>query len=175
MNEHMLDSVDRMLAASTEHTQGMVALLPRSDQAELLALKGFELASELHVTLLFLGEADTYDEGERLRMQAFVADGAKYVAPVQAEAWAVAQFNPHTSDSCAVYLVGRGPLEQARDMLIPYSEHVPEQHRPWVPHLTIGYGLPVTRLTHAGLPLTFDRVRIAFAGEYHDYPLVGQA
>lgn len=174
MNEHLLDSLDRMLAAKDEHTQGMVALLPRKDQAEQFAVRGGEPASELHVTLVFLGEAADYDAGERLRMQAYVAEGARYVAPFSAELWATAQFNPHTSDSCAVYLVGRGPLEEAKSMLSPWSDHMPEQHRPWVPHLTIGYGVHNSRLLHAGSPITFDRVRIAYAGEYHDYPLEGK-
>jgi hypothetical protein len=45
MNEHLLDSVDRMLAAAPVHTQGMVALLPRADQAEQFAVKGLDPAS----------------------------------------------------------------------------------------------------------------------------------
>lgn len=174
MNEHLLDSVDRMLAAAPVHTQGMVALLPRADQAEQFAVRGLDPASELHVTLLFLGDAENYDEAARLRMIAYVAEGSTYVAPFTAELWATAQFNPHTSEPASVYLVGRGPLEAAKDMLSPWNENVPEQHRPWVPHLTIGYNTSTSKLLHAGSPITFDRVRIAFAGVYNDFELTGK-
>ncbi len=175
MNEHTLASVDRMMSmAPGAKTGGMVALLPRADQAEKLAVAGLEDASELHVTLVFLGEGANYDAAERLRMQAFVSESAMYVEPLVCDLWAVAQFNPHTADTATVYLVGHGPLENAKNILEPWSEHIPEQHRPWVPHMTIGYHTNITKLEHVGSSVTFDRVRLAFAGEYFDYPLTGK-
>lgn len=163
-----------MSMAPAAPTGGMVALLPRADQAEQYAVAGLEPASELHVTITFLGEADNYDDAERLRLRAYVSEMAGYVEPFTCELWATAQFNPHTADPASVYLVGRGPLEHAKMFLEPYSDNIPEQHRPWVPHLTIGYQTTTDKLEYVGSPITFDRVRLAFAGDYYDYPLTGK-
>ena len=51
---------------------------------------------------------------------------------------------------------------------------IPEQHDPFLPHITAGYGVPVTDLTYTG-PVVFDRLRIAFAGVAADIMLGADA
>lgn len=46
----------------------------------------------------------------------------------------------------------------------------PDQHSPFVPHVTAGYNLPVSALTYSG-PVTFDRLRVALGDDVTDFPL----
>ncbi len=48
----------------------------------------------------------------------------------------------------------------------------PKQHTPWLPHVTAGYGVPVSQLTYTG-PVEFDRLRVAIGDDVTDYPLGG--
>lgn len=52
------------------------------------------------------------------------------------------------------------------------TELFPEQHHPFVPHVTAGYGVPVGNLTYTG-PVEFDRLRVAIGDNVTDYPLGG--
>ncbi len=95
--------------------------------------------------------------------------------PVEARAFAVATFNPdgHADrEPCAVYLVGE-------------SETIPDLHREveslaralqhpgFVPHVTGKYDATAADLTYTG-PVRFDRVAVALADEWHEFPLTGQ-
>lgn len=48
----------------------------------------------------------------------------------------------------------------------------PRQHTPYVPHVTAGYGVPVSQLTYTG-PVEFDRLRVAIGDDVIDYKLGG--
>lgn len=48
----------------------------------------------------------------------------------------------------------------------------PPQHKPFIPHITAGYGLDIKQLSYTG-PILFDRVGFDFAGEDHLFPLMG--
>lgn len=157
-------SVDAMsrLIGRQEHTGGMVALVPSAADASRLAIPGWEPSSVLHVTLAFLGGEWTLQEQER-----FVTIGQSIAeqlsGPVAGNVWAAASLNPTGPDPCAAYLVGGSGLAIARSWTSAgfMGESIPEQHQPWVPHITIGYGLAVGQLDQFG-PVTFDRVRVAF-------------
>ena len=50
---------------------------------------------------------------------------------------------------------------------------MPRQHSPWAPHVAATYGsVDQADLDHGTGPVRFDRIRVAFAGEYTDFPLV---
>jgi 2'-5' RNA ligase len=172
------NSIDRMLAASStgEYTTAMIALVPRADQAAQFAVSGMEPASELHVTLLFLGEAENFTEADELQITASVARAAQEGHPIEATAWGIAQFNPHTAETAAVYMIGGAGLEDIQMSATAYTmdryyDRIPTNHRPWIPHMTIGYNMSLSRLHNAGQPITFDRVRVAFRGDYEDFAL----
>lgn len=163
----------------------MIALRPAETDADRLAVDGAEPVDELHVTLVYLGDAADLDDNQR---QA-VLDWAEAAAgdrdtPLDAIAWATAHFNPTGDEPCAVYLVaGSDDTETtwlvdtraaALDVATSAAE-IPAQHEPWIPHLTVGYGLDPAELTEAGGAVAVDAIRVCFADEVHDFLLGGQS
>jgi hypothetical protein len=105
--------------------------------------------------------------------------------PVVGNIFAHSVFNPNGDNGHApatVYLLdGTGDREaidqlahemgyQIRDAI--GSAMAPEQHRPFVPHVTAGYGLAVSQLTYTG-PVEFTHLRVAIGDNVTDYPLGG--
>lgn len=130
-----------------EHTGAMIALIPSEQDAARLAMDGGEPVEELHVTLCYLGQAADYTAQEQLSLAAAAAQAAEFWAPIEGEAFAPAYFNPHTQDreTALVYLVGGSELYPAHERMagiadLMFEGRVPEQHRPWVSHLTVAYG-----------------------------------
>lgn len=154
----------------------MVALIPTEDDAARLAVEGGVPADELHVTLWFLGEGAEWGDDDQQRVRDAVAEIAASATKVEARAFAAAVFNPDTDSPCVVYLVGddSGGLGTVRDAVaetVLEGVELPPQHSPWQPHLTIVYDTTdTTQLQQTG-PVVFDRVRVAFAGEYTDFTL----
>lgn len=156
-----------------EHTGGMVALIPSAADQEAIAVRGGDKPDELHLTLIYLGDdVSGMDSSARNRVSAAAAMLAADLEAVHGRIFAHALFNPdgyNEQDPCAVYLVGDcPPLARMRAALEPLTSQ--EQREPFVPHVTAGYGIPIKRLTYAG-PVAFDRIRVAFGGEFVDYPL----
>lgn len=175
-------------------TDGMVALVPADPEA--YAVTGGDPADELHVTLAYLGDrVDSWTDEQRAAVHEEAAQlagmwtdpdrgGTGPGGVVEARAFAHAQFNPDggpdgTMTPCAVYLLGDGEgLSLLRMAVIDRLEQIigqadwPEQHAPFVPHMTAGYGLDTSALSVTG-PVQFDRIRVAMGGEVTDYPFGG--
>ncbi|WNO27319.1 RNA ligase [Gordonia phage Kwekel] len=160
--------------AEPVHTGGMIALLPA--EAPQLAVEGGEPAAELHLTLAFLGEdlTDTMPEWRAGVVSSAVRalEGTEPV--VGGSLFGRAEFNPNSEDreQCAVWLVDSHALPEIREKLLyALGDRVPpSDFGAWVPHITAGYGMPADQLP-TGLNVTFDRLRIAIAGEVTDVPL----
>lgn len=155
----------------------MVALVPQDVDGRRLLVAGYEPLDELHMTLGFLGPADDWDDTSRAELIgriATIAKGLADVAPVTGKVWATAHFNPTGEHPAAVYLVGGRILDAIHDQV---SRRIPDSvralnHSPWIPHLTIGYGLDPSLLTETGrTDITFDRLRVAFGDERVDLPI----
>jgi hypothetical protein len=162
-----------MSGMAEDHTGGMIALIPRAEDAARLVVAGGDPAEEMHLTLTYLGDDVT---GWTARQKAEATAAAGYCAidmpPIQARVFAHALFNPDSYDGrepCAVYLIGDcrvlGPM---RSLLAQYS--AAEQHEPFIPHMTAGFGVPFTRLAYTG-DVVFDRLRVAIADQVMDFPL----
>jgi hypothetical protein len=177
---------------------GMIALVPAEPDA--LTVDGGDPADQLHLTLAYLGDdVASWPESYISEVHAVVAelvggqhaeDGEPVPAfgparPLVGNVFSHAVFNPNSDNGrnpATVYLfdgdadrfemedLARQVQNRLRDKLGEID--FPEQHNPWVPHLTAGYGVPVDGLTYTG-PVTFDRVRVALGGEVTDYPLGG--
>lgn len=166
-------------AEQAKSTGGMVALVPRADDAHKLVLPGGEPIDDLHVTLAYLGEdVSDQDPGQ---LQAGVAHIASSFTVITARIMGHAQFNPDggddgTKDPCSVYLVSDSEqLPDLHSQIIELAQHavnLPVQHQPWIPHITAGYGLDPKQLSYTG-PILFDRIQFAFQGSDHFYPLLG--
>lgn len=155
----------------------MIALMPSEEDAQRLAVDGYEKPEDMHVTLVFLGDASALSEHlpDLHNLAQSVAQSAD--GPMSLTPWATAHFNPDDKP-CAVYLIG-GENGDALDTLAEATQSgardaypdLPEQHSPYVPHMTAGYGLDPSALDQVGQPVTFDRVRLAVGDDNFDYPL----
>lgn len=166
-------------AEQAKSTGGMVALVPRADDAHKLAVPGGEPVEDLHVTLAYLGE-DVSDQ-DPSHLGPAISHIASSFSVITARIMGHAQFNPDggedgTKDPCATYLVSDS--EQLDDLhkavldACTQAVNLPQQHKPWVAHLTAGYGVPPGSLKFTGAVL-FDRLQFAFAGDDHYFPLLG--
>lgn len=180
------DMPEDMPMPMPEHTGAMVALRMTDDDAARLAVDGGEPVEELHLTLLYLGEADAIDAASR---QAIIDACTALAAEWQASAggslelagngFAVSLFNAADEDKQTAVVLG----VEGEQMTAAHSQVVdavkgvfgyPAQHEPWVAHVTLAYsdepGM-VDALTDRAGTVTFDRLRIAFGGSVHDIPL----
>jgi 2'-5' RNA ligase len=171
------------------HTGAMIALVPRAEDAARFARDGGEPLEQLHVTMAFLGEAVDWPEDTRANVIGRMRDTYAGRGAVDAEAFSVNVFNPGTTNDrepCLVMGLSGDDVAQiageVRDHVPDVAPDVemPEQHRPFVPHLTLRYmpdldadGMAVHAAEAMGLvgPVTFDRLRVAFANEVTDIPL----
>lgn len=174
-NRSFSDSLTRMIGRAP-HTGAMIALAPTDRDAERLEVDGYEPAEVLHVTLAFLGSSNDWSDEDKLQVQATAARLASMFPPADGMVWARAELNPTTADGCAAYLVGGEDLTGLHGMAMALAEgyDTPPQHSPWVPHMTIGYGLESDELMETGTAVEFDRLRVSFGeGDVMDFPLTG--
>jgi hypothetical protein len=168
-------------AEQAKSTGGMVALYPREDDAHRLAIPGGEPPEELHLTLAYLGE--DVSGLDPTPIAHLVMQLAAQVTVITARIMGHALFNPDgggdpddPKEPCAVYLVGdTDQLPDLHEALLQGLSHVgsiPAQHKPFIPHVTAGYSLPIAALSYTG-PVLFDRLGLAFGGDTHFFPLLG--
>lgn len=168
---------------TTGYSGAMVALMPSEADAARLAAFSDEPQDQLHTTLFYLGEAADWSPADRADVLSAMQDAAGYLSPVQAKAFGVALWNPHDGNPCWVWNIGdhpdAGPQKlhdvhneirfQLEDR---YADSLPDQHSPWMPHMAIKYGDGSPGEYDGGCgPITFDRLRVGFGGEYTDFPL----
>ncbi len=169
-------------AAADVHTGAMVALIPHPEDAARLALESGEPVDQLHATLLFLGKAADWSEDQRHALGSIVRSVAGYTQPITARAFGVAHWNPAGDSPAWVYSIGDGDGEALTDLsndlgfqvMDQLGQLVPAQYTPWSPHVTGVYSQDDHRADMAGRlgPVRFDRIRVAFAGEHWDFPLI---
>lgn len=165
----------RLLArAGVEHTDGMIALIPRDP--EQWVVPGGEPPEELHVTVQYLSEEylPSIDPTQLMSVLDEVAGQAG--GPIEARIMGHATFNPDGGpdgemDSCAVYLVSDSHQIDELVGHVKRAYPVPEAHAPYLCHMTAGYGLVAAQLSATG-PIVFDRLRLAIGTEVTDFPLM---
>jgi 2'-5' RNA ligase len=171
-------------AGAEQQSGGMIALIPDNPQA--FTVPGGDPVATMHMTLCFLGDVSELDDATReeliKRVQVMAADNG----PVEMRVQGVGIWNRDggdTGDRKPSTNTLLQPTEQAQG----YQEYAnaigrevlgdgryPEQFRPWAPHICAGYALdPANLPTHDGL-VRFSRVRLALAGEDHDFVLAGR-
>jgi len=179
------------MAEDETPTSGMLALLPREQDQQRLAVEGGDEPDALHLTLLYLGDdvtswLDDDGNGPGARLAELLYAAAPSLRPVRGRILGHAEFNPDGGPDgdkppCAVYLVGSAPgigelLTWLTAVLTTGDayETPPEQFDPYVPHITAGYELPASTLTETG-EVVFDRLRLALGGVQIDVDLGDQA
>lgn len=163
-----------------QQTGAMIALVPRRSDAERLALPGGEDVDELHLTLYYLGDAVNFSDELRAYLVTALTDTVVLQPAVQATGFGAALWNPLSDEPSIVLQVGGDVVDRVHSEVCDVvctvwaDLDLPEQHTPWVPHVCLAYssdaGLVTQALERVG-PIVFDRVRVAFAGQYTDIPL----
>lgn len=177
---------ESLTAAAEVHTGAMIALVPSEADAARFALGGGEPLDQLHLTLLYLGEAaDIDDESRELLLTNVETFVSGINEPVKGNAFSVAAFNPTGEEPCIVILIGNGesiPLDDVHEAAIWAAEEsgvdTSLSKRPWIPHVTLAYveppivGFDVDGVAEQRMgEVTFDRLRVALGGEVHDFNL----
>jgi hypothetical protein len=180
-------------AADGSHMSGaMIALMPTVEDAERLAIEGGEAADQLHLTLYFLGDDGTvFTDEERRVLIDQIADYANWIGqPIKARVFGANHWNPDSDSLSWVWAVGDergdGRPAVAPTLVNAYdaarfsvanaldTENLPDQYTPWQPHICAAYSdeldLIIVLEERVG-PVTFDRIRVAFAGDHTDIPL----
>lgn len=170
-----------LIADATEHTGAMIALMPDAESAERLSVAGGEDERELHLTLVYLGDAAKIVPGDRTALEAMLYTESKRFPIIDANAFGIAQWNPHDDekDTALVYSVGGDELERVYEVALRTAsdllgETLPEQYNPWVPHVCASYSNDISLMNQMVQnlgPVRFDRLRIVFAGQHTDFPL----
>lgn len=172
------------------HTGAMIALVPTDADAQRIAVDGGEEPEELHVTLLYLGDAVMIPAEVRESIIAVIEGWARDLAStVIGDAFAVNMFNPPSGDDvtaggrepCVVLGISGDQLDNLHEVILNsvngamssagISMH--PQHRPWVAHMTLVYtdDADLSYFTDRVGPVTFDRIRVAFGDDVVDIPL----
>jgi hypothetical protein len=174
-------SGDTETFATQVHTGAMIALIPSAADAERLCLEGGEELGDMHLTLAYLGDAAEWSDSERFIMASEVEKALGSQGPVHGEAFALAYFNPgdNGKETALVYGIGGTEVDRVHRTVRhaagnTYGPKVPDQHMPFTAHVTAKYTDDLDE--HHGLvdrlgPITFDTVRLAFAGDHYDIPL----
>ncbi|MBP5870844.1 hypothetical protein [Streptomyces scabiei] len=173
-------------AADGSHMSGaMIALMPTVEDAERLAIEGGEAAEQLHLTLRYLGKGADFDEASRAAIVDSVRALSEGMPPITSKLFGAAHWNGNGDEPSWVWSVGYDPehgqsLEAAHGMaeeallMAPIDMELPPPHTPWVAHICGAYSdeldLIIPMEERLG-PVTFDRVRVAFAGDHTDIPL----
>jgi 2'-5' RNA ligase len=155
----------------------MIALVPRVEDAQRLAVESGLPADELHVTLLFLGDADMYEPSQVQHFAESIRQLVSEFSPVDGSVFSVNFFNPDSENPCVVLGVSGAGVDRIHRIADDRFGKIFPQHRPWVAHLTVAYTDDLS--TMAGLtdrmgPVIFDRVRLDFGDAHMDFPFIGE-
>lgn len=174
-------------AEPAQHTGAMIALRMADDDAAALAVDGGEPAGELHMTLAFLGDASAIPGDTQTAildaMRALVGQHqATGGEDPTGRSFAVSAFNPAADaeqDTAIVLGLSGAELSDLHTAVMDKLGTVfspPEQYAPWAAHVTLAYTEDLSivgRLAdRTNREIRFDRLRVAFAGEFVDIPFV---
>lgn len=170
-------------AAAQVHTGAMVALRPSEQDVARLAVTDGEPQDQLHLTLAYLGDADQIPPEVRKKVAEKMSQvAAGYRQSLDGDGFAIDVFNPGTAnnrDTAIVMGVGGQSMADVHAATMAALGEIdglsmPEQHVPYVPHITLQYTDDLNRvkpLADRVGPVKFDRLRLAFGGEITDIPI----
>lgn len=155
----------------------MVAVYPQPSEAEAISLDGGHPSEKMHVTLVFLGEADSFDVEDVRQALAAVAEDT---VPLAGTVGGVGRFARGPDGAPLIALPDvkdlSGLREAVASALADRGIESPSEHG-WTPHLTLDYTQDgaMPPIDCLGKPLTFTTLSLTIADVRQDFPLAGQA
>lgn len=149
----------------------MVAAYPDDPGTFALDVENAEPADQLHVTLRYLGKADTFDDAAREQVHAVVAEAVKAHGPVTADIIGIAHWFIGQDGDCVVAQIQGDGLSDLRSSVAAAVEGVlgdtiADDHDSFIAHMTLGYGIDPADAEHlAGVQVVMSDVGVAFAGD----------
>jgi 2'-5' RNA ligase len=167
------------IEADVRQTGGMIALIPRADYAHQLAVPGGEPPSELHCTLVFLGEDIAIERFPSEELANGCDQLASLYGSIPARVFGQAIFCPDTNDPAAVYLLNdvdnSAKLARIQHEALELSQtlfNLPDQHTPWHAHITASYsGYPGIVGQFTG-DIVFDTLALHVRAQVITFPLI---
>lgn len=162
-----------------QHTGMMLAFLLDAETAQELALPDGEPASELHITLAYLGDREEQPEDDLLRphtspeqIKAAIASIAHDVSPLYGHVAGLGRFQPvEAEETPVIALVDVPGLVELRIKFVNWIQEcgyfVADNHG-YTPHITLAYidqDAPMPVETVPALALTFDTVWLCIGEE----------
>lgn len=177
------------MTAENEQTGGMIALIP--DNPGRYTVPGGDPAGEMHCTLCFLGD-DVADLPPVMvdTLKSQVAALALNRGPLSVRILGTAIWNrdggPTGAFKPATVTALQpgdhdGDEDDQLDMLASRAAGLaadalgalyPEQHEPYLPHITAGFDLDPGVLPTADGEASFSTIRLALGGQHFDFPLI---
>lgn len=165
-----------------QHTGAMIALIPTNEDALRLAMSLGESIDQLHLTMMYLGEAADIDDETRESLRTLLTDVAQRQRVVEAEVFSLNLFNPTGDEPCLVLGVSGRELDALHNVITDLCNEagadISESKLPWVPHITIAYVEPPIEAMYVESlvgqrmgDVTFDRLRLALGDEVYDFEL----
>ena len=165
------------LAKNHTYKGAMVALFLPEKAAKQLALPDGLGPSELHVTLVYLGEANQIKDPTALMRQ--VERFASSHSPLRLKIGGVGQFNEENSEGKRPFYasVDSSDLPGFRQALVEALQVEPDTEHGFTPHVTLKY-VPKGNSINTSLPeleFRIDTLSLCLGGVRWDYPLGGSS
>ena len=138
----------------------IIALFPSEDDAQQLAVVDGIPASELHITLAYLGNELSEEQADLIR--AFLPVFAKELEPLEATVTGVSRFTETDGETANVLLIDGKDFPEFRQALTgvmwTLGIEIPSEHG-FIPHITLLYsGDEILTEQRNGIPLLFSAV-----------------
>ncbi len=152
----------------------IIALFPSKDDAQALALSGGLSASELHITLLYLGKELSDEQVDLIR--AFLPVFAERLDPLEAKVTAVSRFTEADGKTANVLLIDGPDFPSFREGLAAglwiLGIETPSEHG-FIPHITLSYSEDERLVEdHNGRELVFPAISLARGDEIEHFGFV---
>ena len=161
------------------HTGVMIALYPQPSVAEKIAIPDGEPADDLHVTLLFFGEAADKTEGDLQKLDLACDKVASAFAPLKANIGGLGRFYTTDEDGNQAFYasVDHPSLPDLRQVLANSLIGMYKDNHGFSPHMTLKYvkeneANPLTKWTP--MDVNFNALHLMIAGIEKTYPFTGE-
>ena len=169
------------VADAEQHTGIMFAFFLDAEAAKQLALPDGEPASDLHVTLAFMGDKSDYTADQLAQMPTIAAGFAQAAKPLYGKVSGIGRFTPSDSSNELAPIYASVDVQGLQEFRQKLVEHLatfglaPANDFAYTPHITLTYidaDAPIPHIEDkAPVYLTLNTLSLAIGDERYAYPL----